>query len=86
MKQFGVWANLMSLGAIDFGIIIDGAVIIIEGTVYEIQKRIRSGKIKFNQGVMDEVAYDAGSTMMSSAFLDRLSFLLYLPRFYSLQV
>jgi len=36
MKQFNVWANLMSLGAIDFGIIIDGAVIIIEGTVYEI--------------------------------------------------
>lgn len=62
----------MSLGAIDFGIIIDGAVIIIEGTVYEIQKRIRSGKVKFNQAKMDEVAYDAGSTMMSSAFLDRL--------------
>ena len=37
MKQFNVWANLMSLGAIDFGIIIDGAVIIIEGMVYEIQ-------------------------------------------------
>src|SRR3546814_18504503 len=26
MKIFGVWANLMSLGAIDFGIIVDGAV------------------------------------------------------------
>ena len=72
MKQFNVWANLMSLGAIDFGIIIDGAVIIIEGTVYEIQKRIRSGKIKFNQGVMDEVAYDAGSTMMGSAFFGQI--------------
>ncbi len=68
MKQFGVWANLMSLGAIDFGIIIDGAVIIIEGTVYEIQKRIRSGKVRFNQGVMDEVAFESGSTMMGSAF------------------
>jgi cobalt-zinc-cadmium resistance protein CzcA len=76
MKQFGVWANLMSLGAIDFGIIIDGAVIIIEGTVYEIQKRIRSGKIKFNQGVMDEVAYDAGSTMMSSAFFGQIIILI----------
>src|SRR5699024_87000 len=30
MHLFGVWANLMSLGAIDFGIIIDGAVIIVE--------------------------------------------------------
>ena len=76
MKQFNVWANLMSLGAIDFGIIIDGAVIIIEGTVYEIQKRIRSGKIKFNQDVMDEVAYDAGSTMMSSAFFGQIIILI----------
>ncbi len=76
MKQFNVWANLMSLGAIDFGIIIDGAVIIIEGTVYEIQKRIRSGKIKFSQGVMDEVAYDAGSTMMSSAFFGQIIILI----------
>ena len=76
MKQFNVWANLMSLGAIDFGIIIDGAVIIIEGTVYEIQKRIRSGKVKFNQAKMDEVAYDAGSTMMSSAFFGQIIILI----------
>lgn len=76
MKQFNVWANLMSLGAIDFGIIIDGAVIIIEGTVYEIQKRMRSGKIRFDQGVMDKVAYDAGSTMMSSAFFGQIIILI----------
>lgn len=30
MNVFDVWANLMSLGAIDFGIIVDGAVIIVE--------------------------------------------------------
>ena len=76
MKQFGVWANLMSLGAIDFGIIIDGAVIIIEGTVYEVQKRIRSGNLKFNQGVMDDLAYDAGSTMMGSAFFGQIIILI----------
>ncbi|WP_127844266.1 CusA/CzcA family heavy metal efflux RND transporter [Psychroflexus aestuariivivens] len=76
MKQFNVWANLMSLGAIDFGIIIDGAVIIIEGTVYEIQKRIRSGKLKFTQAKMDKVAYDAGSTMMSSAFFGQIIILI----------
>lgn len=34
MNIFGVWANLMSLGAIDFGIIVDGAVIIVEATVF----------------------------------------------------
>ncbi|HEY9183963.1 MAG TPA: CusA/CzcA family heavy metal efflux RND transporter, partial [Salegentibacter sp.] len=76
MKQFGVWANLMSLGAIDFGIIIDGAVIIIEGTVYEIQKRIRAGKAKFNQADMDEAAYQAGSTMMGSAFFGQIIILI----------
>ncbi|WP_236980047.1 CusA/CzcA family heavy metal efflux RND transporter [Membranihabitans maritimus] len=76
MKQFNVWANLMSLGAIDFGIIIDGAVIIIEGTVHEIQKRIRSGKLNFNRGVMDEVAYNAGSTMMGSAFFGQIIILI----------
>ena len=76
MKQFGVWANLMSLGAIDFGIIIDGAVIIIEGAVYEIHKRIKAGKHKFNQAVMDEVAYDSGSTMMGSAFFGQIIILI----------
>lgn len=76
MKQFNVWANLMSLGAIDFGIIIDGAVIIIEGTVYEIQKRIKAGREKFTQQAMDEVAYDAGSTMMRSAFFGQVIILI----------
>ncbi len=33
MNAFGVSANLMSLGAIDFGLIVDGAVIIVENTV-----------------------------------------------------
>ena len=76
MKQFGVWANLMSLGAIDFGIIIDGAVIIIEGTVYEIQKRIKAGHMRFSQSQMDEVAYEAGSTMMNSAFFGQIIILI----------
>ncbi len=34
MHQFGVSANLMSLGAIDFGLIVDGAVIIVEATMH----------------------------------------------------
>ncbi len=38
MYFFGVDANLMSLGAIDFGIIIDGAVIIVEYIAYQITK------------------------------------------------
>ncbi|MCB0636723.1 MAG: efflux RND transporter permease subunit, partial [Lewinella sp.] len=34
MNQFGVSANLMSLGAIDFGIVVDGAVIVVEGVLH----------------------------------------------------
>ena len=40
MNVFDVWANLMSLGAIDFGIIVDGAVIIVESTVFLIASQV----------------------------------------------
>ncbi|MFY9153788.1 MAG: CusA/CzcA family heavy metal efflux RND transporter [Prolixibacteraceae bacterium] len=76
MKIFGVWANLMSLGAIDFGIIVDGAVIIVEGTVHEIEKRVKAGKEKFGQAQMDELTYHASSTMMNSAFFGQLIILI----------
>ena len=39
MNLFGLSANLMSLGAIDFGIIIDGAVIIVEFIIFEIARK-----------------------------------------------
>jgi cobalt-zinc-cadmium resistance protein CzcA len=76
MKVFNVWANLMSLGAIDFGIIVDGSVIIVEGTVHEIEKRIKAGKDKFGQAQMDELTYHASSTMMNSAFFGQLIILI----------
>jgi cobalt-zinc-cadmium resistance protein CzcA len=38
-EYFGIDANLMSLGAIDFGIIIDGAVIIVEFIAFQIVKQ-----------------------------------------------
>lgn len=76
MKAFGVWANLMSLGAIDFGIIVDGAVIIVEGTVHEIEKRIKAGKCNFGQPQMDKVVYDASSTVMNSAFFGQIIILI----------
>jgi heavy metal efflux system protein len=39
MNLFGVSANLMSLGAIDFGLIVDGAVIIVEATLHHLSKK-----------------------------------------------
>ncbi len=76
MKQFGIWANLMSLGAIDFGIIVDGAVIIVEGMVLHIHQRIKKSNAPIDQAEMDEMAYDSGSTMMNSAFFGQLIILI----------
>ena len=33
MNRFGISANLLSLGALDFGLIVDGAVVVIENTL-----------------------------------------------------
>jgi cobalt-zinc-cadmium resistance protein CzcA len=37
MREFGLAANLMSLGAIDFGMVVDGSVVMIENIVHKIQ-------------------------------------------------
>lgn len=76
MKITGVWANLMSLGAIDFGIIVDGAVIIVEGTVHHIEKRIKKSKADFTSEEMDELSYKSSSMMMNSAFFGQLIILI----------
>ena len=76
MKQFGIWANLMSLGAIDFGIIVDGAVIIVEGMVLHIHQRMKKSNAVVDQAEMDKMAYESGSTMMNSAFFGQLIILI----------
>jgi cobalt-zinc-cadmium resistance protein CzcA len=45
MNLFGVSGNLMSLGAIDFGLIVDGAVIIVEATLHHLTGRTTITKI-----------------------------------------
>ena len=39
MRLFGISANLMSLGAIDFGMIVDGAVVMMENSVHRLEER-----------------------------------------------
>ena len=75
MHSFGVWANLMSLGAIDFGIIIDGAVIIVESTVF-MSTRNNSKKQNITGKIRDDVAYKSSSKMMNSAFFGQLIILI----------
>jgi cobalt-zinc-cadmium resistance protein CzcA len=79
MNLFGVSANLMSLGAIDFGIIIDGAVIIVEFTLYQLTKKStvlnkltgaeRAAKV-------DELTIQSSSRMMRSAIFGQIIILI----------
>ncbi len=75
MYIFDVGANLMSLGAIDFGIIIDGALIVVEGTVFFLYQRMLKGK-KIDAKERDETTYIASSKMMNTAFFGQLIILI----------
>jgi len=82
MKLFGVSGNLMSLGAIDFGLIVDGAVIIVESVVHRItmSKTHHQGITRLSQEQMDENVLDSAKRMMSSATFGQIIILIvYLP-------
>ncbi|MFC6095336.1 efflux RND transporter permease subunit [Flavobacterium qiangtangense] len=77
MKLFGVSGNLMSLGAIDFGIIVDGAVIIVEAIIHRLQVR---KKETLTSDQMNEEVYQASAKIRSSAaFGEIIILIVYLP-------
>lgn len=65
MYQFGVSANLMSLGAIDFGIVVDGAVIVVEGVLHTLFAVYAGRELTRQQ--MDSVIIEQSSAMFRSA-------------------
>ena len=72
----------MSLGAIDFGLIVDGAVIIVESVVHRISmsKHHHPGIARLTQEQMDENVFDSAKRMMSSATFGQIIILIvYLP-------
>ena len=82
MNLFGVSGNLMSLGAIDFGLIVDGAVIIVESVVHRISmsKHQHPAVTRLTQSQMDENVLDSAKRMMSSATFGQIIILIvYLP-------
>jgi cobalt-zinc-cadmium resistance protein CzcA len=82
MNIFGVSGNLMSLGAIDFGLIVDGAVIIVESVVHRIfnNKQNFKGIKSLSQQQMDENVIASSKRMMSSATFGQIIILIvYLP-------
>jgi cobalt-zinc-cadmium resistance protein CzcA len=78
MNLFGVSGNLMSLGAIDFGLIVDGAVIIVEATLHHIMLRNKDQTLTQEQ--MDDEVFGAASRIRSSAaFGEIIILIVYLP-------
>ena len=95
MKAFGVDGNLMSLGAIDFGMIVDSAVIIVEAVVTHINRgefsqpgvcaayvarHSAGGGFALTQAEMDaEVHYSASRIRQSAAFGEIIIMIVYVP-------
>ena len=79
MALFKIDANLMSLGAIDFGIIIDGAVIVVEFIAFTIVQK--SSKLegvgrKERQEKINVITFNSASKMMNSAIFGQLIILI----------
>lgn len=82
MNIFHVSANLMSLGALDFGLIVDGAVIIVEGVMHRFRDKINShpDDNEFSQEEVDTEVKQSASRLMSAAIFGQIIILIvYLP-------
>ncbi|MCX6182127.1 MAG: CusA/CzcA family heavy metal efflux RND transporter [Bacteroidetes bacterium] len=80
MNLFGVSGNLMSLGALDFGLIVDGAVIIVEAVMHQIAQSKSSKELSQNE-MDNEVNHSAGKMMNSAVFGQIIILVVYLPIF-----
>src|SRR5690606_17483532 len=78
MNVFGVSANLMSLGAIDFGLIVDGAVIVVEATLHHLG--LRKSTHRLSQKEMDQEVFDSASEIRTqAAFGEIIILIVYIP-------
>ena len=81
MNAFGVSGNLMSLGALDFGLIVDGAVIIVEAVMHRLSHSNKFETVtRLAQKQMDEEVQKSAGKMMNSAVFGQIIILVvYLP-------
>lgn len=80
MVEAGVSANLMSLGALDFGLIVDGAVIIVENAIRRLGEAQRTGTLVLKERLV--LAYEATvEVIRPSLFGVGIITLVYLPIF-----
>ncbi|HLL94393.1 MAG TPA: CusA/CzcA family heavy metal efflux RND transporter, partial [Spirosoma sp.] len=80
MKTLGLSANLMSLGAIDFGLIVDGSIIIVEAVLHHFRQEKRFIGRTLNADEMDEAVFESASAIRrSAAFGEIIILIVYLP-------
>jgi heavy metal efflux system protein len=79
MNIFGVSGNLMSLGALDFGLIVDGAVIIVEAVLHRLHTRKQEGLV-LRPAQMDAAVEQSAGRMMGAAVFGQIIILIvYIP-------
>lgn len=81
MNLFGVSGNLMSLGALDFGLIVDGAVIIVEAVMHQLHHPKHRSAIFGSNQMNETVALSSKKMMNSSVFGQLIILIVYLPIF-----
>ena len=80
MNAFGISGNLMSLGALDFGLIIDGAVIIVENTLRRLaQRQHREGRALDLRERLEEVVASSREMLRPTVYGQLVIFLVFLP-------
>lgn len=79
MRIFGVSANLMSLGAIDFGIVVDGSIVILEGILAHIYGKRLVGKTLTKEDMDREVEQGAGNVVRSATFAVLIILIVFFP-------
>jgi len=81
MNLFGVSGNLMSLGALDFGLIVDGAVIIVEAILHHLHASKKyAGVDRISPAQMDGEVTGSATRMMNAAVFGQMIILIvYLP-------
>lgn len=80
MNLFGVSGNLMSLGALDFGLIVDGAVIIVEAVLHKLSHYVPSNSSR-KEYVNNTVVTSSHRMMKAAIFGQLIILMVYLPIF-----
>ena len=80
MNRFGISGNLMSLGALDFGLMVDGGVVVIENTLFQLtQRRAQLGRMLTRHERLGVAVQSARQMVKPAAFGQLIILLVFAP-------